>query len=140
MRPGGLYVMVDLDRVFGGVPLILKSLLKQRLIHGDALTVSGRTMEENLETIEFGTNSGEPVVKKFERPIHQQGTLKILYGTLAPKASCGNKNCGFGKYKFEGRAKIFNSEEEAFEAISLQRIKRGDVVIIRYEGPKVDQE
>ena len=134
MRPGGLYVMVDLDRV-GGVPLILKSLLKQGLIHGDALTVSGRTMEENLETVEFGTNSGEPVVKKFERPIHQQGTLKILYGTLAPEGAV-IKIAGLESTKFEGRAKIFNSEEEAFEAISLQRIKKGDVVIIRYEGPK----
>ena len=134
MRPGGLYVMVDLDRV-GGVPLILKSLLKQGLIHGNALTVSGRTMEENLETVEFGTNSGEPVVKKFERPIHQQGTLKILYGTLAPEGAV-IKIAGLESTKFEGRAKIFNSEEEAFEAISLQRIKNGDVVIIRYEGPK----
>jgi dihydroxy-acid dehydratase len=134
MRPGGLYVMVDLDRV-GGVPLILKSLLKQGLIHGDALTVSGRTMEENLETVEFGTSSGEPVVKKFERPIHQQGTLKILYGTLAPEGAVIKIAC-FESTKFEGRAKIFNSEEEAFEAISLQRIKKGDVVIIRYEGPK----
>jgi dihydroxy-acid dehydratase len=134
MRPGGLYVMVDLDRV-GGVPLILKSLLKQGLIHGDALTVSGRTMEENLETVEIGTNSGEPVVKKFERPIHQQGTLKILYGTLAPEGAV-IKIAGLESTKFEGRAKIFNSEEEAFEAISLQRIKKGDVVIIRYEGPK----
>ena len=134
MRPGGLYVMVDLDRV-GGVPLILKGLLKQGLIHGDALTVSGRTMEENLETVEFGTSSGEPVVKKFERPIHQQGTLKILYGTLAPEGAV-IKIAGLESTKFEGRAKIFNSEEEAFEAISLQRIKKGDVVIIRYEGPK----
>lgn len=134
MRPGGLYVMVDLDRV-GGVPLILKGLLKQGLIHGDALTVSGRTMEENLETVEFETSSGEPVVKKFERPIHQQGTLKILYGTLAPEGAV-IKIAGLESTKFEGRAKIFNSEEEAFEAISLQRIKKGDVVIIRYEGPK----
>jgi dihydroxy-acid dehydratase len=134
MRPGGLYVMVDLDRV-GGVPLILKSLLKQGLIHGDALTVSGRTMEENLETVEFGTRSGEPVIKKFERPIHQQGTLKILYGTLAPEGAV-IKIAGLESTKFEGLAKIFNSEEEAFEAISLQRIKKGDVVIIRYEGPK----
>ena len=134
MRPGGLYVMVDLDRV-GGVPLILKSLLKQGLIHGDALTVSGRTMEENLEMVEFGTSSGEPVIKKFERPIHQQGTLKILYGTLAPEGAV-IKIAGLESTKFEGRAKIFNSEEETFEAISLQRIKKGDVVIIRYEGPK----
>lgn len=134
MRPGGLYVMVDLDRV-GGVPLILKSLLKQGLIHGDALTVSGRTMEENLETVEFGTSSGKPVIKKFETPIHQHGTLKILYGTLAPEGAV-IKIAGLENTKFEGCAKIFNSEEEAFEAISLQRIKKGDVVIIRYEGPK----
>jgi len=134
MRPGGLYVMVDLDRV-GGVPLIMKSLLKQGLIHGEALTVSGRTMEENLEIVEFGTSLGEPVVKKFERPIHQQGTLKILHGTLAPEGAV-IKIAGLESMKFEGRAKIFNSEEEAFKAISLQKIKKGDVVIIRYEGPK----
>jgi len=134
MRPGGLYVMVDLDRV-GGVPLIMKSLLKQGLIHGEALTVSGMTMEENLEIVEFGTSLGEPVVKKFERPIHQQGTLKILHGTLAPEGAV-IKIAGLESMKFEGRAKIFNSEEEAFKAISLQKIKKGDVVIIRYEGPK----
>ena len=134
MRPGGLYVMVDLDRV-GGVPLIMKSLLKQGLIHGEALTVSGRTMEENLEIVEFGTSLGEPVVKKFERPIHQQGTLKILHGTLAPEGAV-IKIAGLESMKFEGLAKIFNSEEEAFKAISLQKIKKGDVVIIRYEGPK----
>jgi dihydroxy-acid dehydratase len=134
MRPGGLYVMVDLDRV-GGVPLILKRLLKQGLIHGDVLTVTGKTMEENLETVSLGTRSGESVVKKCERPIHQQGTLKILYGTLAPEGAV-IKIAGLESTKFEGRAKIFNSEEEAFEAISLQRIKKGDVVIIRYEGPR----
>jgi dihydroxy-acid dehydratase len=92
-------------------------------------------MEENLATVEFGTNSGEPIVKKFETPIHQQGTLKILYGTLAPEGAV-IKIAGLESTKFEGRAKTFNSEEEAFKAISLQRIKKGDVVIIRYEGPK----
>lgn len=133
MRPGGLYVMIDLDNV-GGVPLILKHLLKRGLIHGQVLSVTGKTMEKNLEVISRDV-SGEPVIKSIEKPLHQQGTLKILYGTLAPEGAVV-KIAGLEIGKFQGRARTFNSEEEAFEAISKQKIKKGEVLVIRYEGPK----
>ena len=131
-RPGGLYVMVDLDRV-GGVPIILKSLLKKGLLKPDTMTVTGKTMKQNLEKI--SQNNSEPVVYSCEKPLHPEGTLKILKGTLAPEGAV-IKIAGLQRTKFEGFAKVFNSEEDAFEAISNQKIEKGDVVVIRYEGPK----
>ena len=131
-RPGGMYVMVDLDKV-GGVPIILKSLLKKGLINPDTLTVTGKTMKENLENVSL-TNS-EPVVYSCEKPLHHEGTLKILKGTLAPEGAV-IKVAGLQRTKFEGNARVFNSEEDAFDAISKQRIQKGDVIVIRYEGPK----
>src|SRR6266540_1437317 len=133
MRPGGVYVMVDLDRV-GGAPVILKSLLKKGLINGEVLTVTGRTMIQNLDAISIDRPL-EKVIRSFEKPLHKQGTLKVLYGTLAPEGAVV-KIAGVETMKFEGLAKTFNSEEDAFEAISRQKIKKGDVVVIRYEGPK----
>jgi dihydroxy-acid dehydratase len=131
-RPGGMYVMVDLDKV-GGVPIILKSLLKKGLINPNTLTVTGKTMKQNLENVPL-TNS-EPVVYSCEKPLHHEGTLKILKGTLAPEGAV-IKVAGLQRTKFEGNAKVFNSEEDAFDAISKQRIQKGDVIVIRYEGPK----
>jgi dihydroxy-acid dehydratase len=131
-RPGGLYVMVDLDRV-GGVPIILKSLLKKGLLKPDTMTVTGKTMKQNLEKI--SQNNSEPVVYSCEKPLHPEGALKILKGTLAPEGAV-IKIAGIQRTKFEGFAKVFNSEEDAFEAISNQKIEKGDVVVIRYEGPK----
>lgn len=133
MRPGGVYVMVDLDRV-GGAPVILKSLLKKGLINGEVLTVTGKTMNQNLDAISID-RPVEKVIRSFEKPLHKQGTLKVLYGTLAPEGAVV-KIAGVETMKFEGLAKTFNSEEDAFEAISRQKIKKGDVVVIRYEGPK----
>jgi dihydroxy-acid dehydratase len=133
MRPGGVYVMVDLDRV-GGAPVILKSLLKKGLINGEVLTVTGKTMNQNLDAISIDRPL-EKVIRSFEKPLHKQGTLKVLYGTLAPEGAVV-KIAGVETMKFEGLAKTFNSEEDAFEAISRQKIKKGDVVVIRYEGPK----
>lgn len=133
LRPGGVYVMVDLDRV-GGVPVILKSLLRKGLINGEILTVTGKTMKQNLDVIE--TNGpAEKVIRNPESPLHKQGTLKVLYGTLAPEGAVV-KIAGIETPKFRGLAKTFNSEEEAFDAISRRKIKKGDVVVIRYEGPK----
>jgi dihydroxy-acid dehydratase len=133
LRPGGVYVMVDLDRV-GGVPVILKSLLRKGLINGEILTVTGKTMKQNLDVIE--TNGpAENVIRSPESPLHKQGTLKVLYGTLAPEGAVV-KIAGIETPKFRGLAKTFNSEEEAFDAISRQKIRKGDVVVIRYEGPK----
>src|ERR671919_2701227 len=142
MRPGGLYVMLDLDRI-GGVPVILKSLLKKDLIHGRVTTVTGYTMEKNLEDSGNHHQQQLPVpplqisdvVKPIDNPICKEGTLKILRGSLAPEGAVV-KLAGIKNKKFTGKAKVFNAEEDAFEAISEQKIAEGDVVVIRYEGPK----
>jgi dihydroxy-acid dehydratase len=134
MRPGGMYVMIDLDRV-GGVPVILSSLLKKGLLHGQVMTVTGKTMKQNLEAITLNYNPDEKVVRNLENPISGEGTLKILKGTLAPDGAVV-KVAGVKNKKFVGKARVFDAEERAFEAISKRRIREGDVVVIRYEGPK----
>jgi dihydroxy-acid dehydratase len=134
MRPGGSYVMIDLDKV-GGVPVILKKLLKKDLLHGEVITVTGNTMSKNLESIQSSYNDQQNVVKSIEDPIHQVGTLAILKGSLAPDGAVV-KIAGLNKPHFVGKARVFNAEEDAFEAISKRKIVEGDVVVIRYEGPK----
>jgi dihydroxy-acid dehydratase len=155
MRPGGSYVMLDLDKV-GGVPIILKNLLKKELIHGETMTVTGSTMRKNLESIRFqmpssstspsqssySSSSTAPsyysdqnVIKPIEDPIHPVGTLAILRGSLAPDGAV-IKIAGVGSTRFVGKARVFNAEEDAFDAISKRKIVEGDVVVIRYEGPK----
>lgn len=134
MRPGGMYVMLDLDKV-GGVPVILNSLLKKGLLHGNVMTVTGRTMKQNLESASFNYSPDTKVVKHLDNPIKSEGTLKILKGTLAPDGAVV-KLAGVQSKKFVGRARVFDAEEKAFEAISKRRIVEGDVVVIRYEGPK----
>jgi dihydroxy-acid dehydratase len=138
MRPGGLYVMLDLDRI-GGVPVVLRSLLKKGLIHGGVTTVTGYTMEKNLESTgnqqQLLPLQISDIVKPIDNPICKEGTLKILKGSLAPEGAVV-KLAGIKDKKFTGKAKVFNAEEDAFEAISKQKIAEGDVVVIRYEGPK----
>ena len=154
MRPGGSYVMLDLDKV-GGVPIILKNLLKKELIHGETMTVTGSTMRKNLESIRFQMPSSSTshsqssyssssttsyysdhnVIKPIEDPIHPVGTLAILRGTLAPDGAVV-KIAGMGSTRFVGKARVFDAEEDAFDAISKRKIVEGDVVVIRYEGPK----
>ena len=154
MRPGGSYVMLDLDKV-GGVPIILKNLLKKELIHGETMTVTGSTMRKNLESIRFQITSpstspsqssysssstasyysDQNVIKPIEDPIHPVGTLAILRGSLAPDGAVV-KIAGMGSSRFVGKARVFNAEEDAFDAISKRKIVEGDVVVIRYEGPK----
>ena len=134
MRPGGVYVMFDLDKV-GGVPVILNSLLKKGLLHGEVMTVTGRKMKENLESMTFSYGSDAKVVRHLENPIRSEGTLKILKGTLAPDGAVV-KLAGVQSKKFVGRARVFDAEEKAFDAISNRKIVEGDVVVIRYEGPK----
>ncbi|MCY1155491.1 MAG: ilvD [Nitrososphaera sp.] len=134
MRPGGMYVMTDLDKV-GGVPVILNSLLKKGLLNGNVLTVSGRTMNENLESVKFNFDIDNKVIRHLDNPIKQEGTLKILKGTLAPGGAV-MKLAGVQSKKFLGRARIFDKEEDAFEAVSKRRIVEGDIIVIRYEGPK----
>jgi dihydroxy-acid dehydratase len=134
LRPGGLYVMRDLDDI-GGIPIVTNSLLKAGLIHGDAITVTGKSISENIKMIKFDGVDSRRVVKPIENPIHKEGTLKILKGTLAPEGAV-IKIAGIYKTRFVGKAKVFNSEEDAFEALTKNKIIEGDVIVIRYEGPK----
>jgi len=135
MRPGGKYAMADLDKI-GGVQLILQKLLGIGVLNGDTLTVTGKTMTENLSSVQFtrDVDAGR-IVKNIEDPLSKEGTLKILRGTLAPEGAVV-KIANLRDMKFRGKAKVYNSEEAAFEAISRRKIEAGDVVVIRYEGPK----
>jgi dihydroxy-acid dehydratase len=135
MRPGGLYTMPDLDKI-GGISLILSNLLKKGLIHGDTITVTGKTIRKNLESISFAAASkNQKIIKSIEHPIHKEGVLKILKGSLAPEGAV-IKIAGIAITKFVGKAKVFDTEEEAFKAISARRIGEHEVIVIRYEGPK----
>ncbi len=135
MRPGGKYVMADLDRV-GGIQLVLQKLLNKGILNGDTLTVTGKTMKENLSSARLA-HEGEAatIVKNIEDPISREGTLKILNGSLAPDGAVV-KIANLKKMIFDGKAKVYDSEESAFEAISKSEIEAGDVLVIRYEGPK----
>ena len=133
LKPGGRYVMTDLDRV-GGTQAVLKLLLKAGLINGDALTVTGNTLAENLESAP-DLAPEQKIVMPLERPLRPSGPLVILKGNLAPEgAVC--KIAGLKTTCHRGPAKVFNSEEETFDAIMHHKITHGDVVVIRYEGPK----
>lgn len=134
MRPGGMYIMADLDKV-GGVPVILNSLLKKSLLNGNVLTVSGRTMKENLESVKFNFDIDNKVIRHLNNPIKHEGTLKVLKGSLAPEGAV-MKLAGVQSKKFVGRARVFDTEEDAFEAVSKRKIAEGDIIVIRYEGPK----
>lgn len=135
LRPGGKYVMADLDRI-GGIQLVLQKLLDIGVLNGDTLTVTGKTMKENLSRTKF-THDGEAatIVKNIENPISREGTLKILNGSLAPEGAVV-KIANLKNMIFNGKAKVYNSEESAFEAISKSEVEIGDVLVIRYEGPK----
>ena len=131
-RPGGRYVMADLDRV-GGVPLLMKELLDSSLLNGEAMTVTGKTVAENLADIQSG--DGQDVVLPIDKPLEPTGTLVVLRGNLAPEG-CVMKTSGVKKLQFSGPARVFDGEEATAEAVRERRIKVGDVVVIRYEGPK----
>ena len=133
LKPGGMYVMNDLDKV-GGVPLMLKKLLDRKLLHENVLTITGKTMKQNLDSIVLPP-SNDDIVKPLANPLHQTGTAVILRGTLAPDGAVV-KMSGVKITKFTGKAKCFDREELAFDAVSQGKIKEGDVVVIRYEGPK----
>jgi len=133
MKPGGNYVMNSLDKI-GGIPFVLKKLDDKGLLHGNCLTVTGKTIHENLESISF-PESEQNIVKSVDNPIHNVGTAVILKGTLAPDGAV-IKTAGAEMTRFTGKALVFDREEYAFDAISKGEIKEGDVVVIRYEGPK----
>lgn len=134
LAPSGTYLMADLDRV-GGVSAVLKLLLDAGLLHGDVLTVTGKTMAENLKDVEVQLD-GQDVLYPVENPIHTGGSLVILKGNLAPEGAV-MKITSKGKRVFHrGPARVFECEEEAFKAIEEHRIQKGDVIVIRNEGPK----
>ncbi|MBI3895480.1 MAG: dihydroxy-acid dehydratase [Acidobacteria bacterium] len=132
MRPGGRFVMVDLDRA-GGVPVLMKVLLNAGLLHGDCLTVTGKTVKENLKGVKVD-GTGE-VIHSVSSPIAPTGTLMVLKGNLAPEGGV-LKTAGVKNLYHEGPARVFDCEEDAMKAILKGKIRAGDVVVIRYEGPK----
>ena len=145
LRPGGMYVMLDLDKI-GGIPVVLNSLLKHGLIHGDTMTITGKTMRQNLESIIIKSDKlsslnhrelqQQKIIRPINNPIHKEGTLKILKGSLAPDGAVV-KIANIESTRFIGKARVFESEEESFDAISKgKKVNEGDVVVIRYEGPK----
>ncbi len=133
LKPSGKYLMEDVHRV-GGIPAVLKYLLNHGLLHGDCLTVTGKTLAENLNEID-DLEIGQNVIKPIEKPIKKTGHLRMLYGNLAPQGSVA-KITGKEGLKFTGKAKVFNGEFETNKGISRGDVKKGDVVVIRYEGPK----
>jgi dihydroxy-acid dehydratase len=132
-KPHGAYHMVDLDRV-GGVPMVMKELLDAGLLHGDCLTVTGRTQAENLLELDPPGPDGA-VVHRLSDPIHTVGGIAVLTGSLAPKGSVV-KVAGIDVARFEGNARVFDGEQAAMDEILAGGIRPADVVVIRYEGPK----
>ena len=133
MKPGGNYVMESLDRI-GGIPFVLKKLLEKGLLNENCITVTGKTIKENLNSITL-PNTEQNIVRSIENPIHEVGTAVVLKGTLAPEGAV-IKTAGVEMTKFTGNAKVYDREELAFDAVSKGEIDEGDVVVIRYEGPK----
>jgi dihydroxy-acid dehydratase len=133
VRPAGKFVMSDIDRV-GGIQVVMKELLEAGHLHGDCLTVTGRTQAENLASMDIEAPDGV-VIHPPESPIHPWGGLAILRGNLAPDGAVV-KAAGAEGLVFEGTARPFDSEKEAFDALTAGRIVPGDVIVIRYEGPK----
>jgi dihydroxy-acid dehydratase len=133
LKPFGRYVMNDVDKV-GGIPVVMKALLDAGLLHGDCLTVTGRTMAENLEEIAPPAVDGD-IIRTLDKPIHKSGGLTILKGTLAPEGAVV-KSAGFDESVFEGSARVFDGERAAMDALENGEIEPRDVVVIRYEGPK----
>ncbi len=134
MRPSGKYLAVDFHAV-GGVPLIMKMLLKAGLLHGDCMTVTGKTVAENLKDVPDAPPAGQKVVLPFHSPLYKRGHLVILRGNLAPGGAVA-KTSGVKSPAMTGEARVFDSEEECMDAIMNDRIKAGDILVIRYEGPR----
>jgi dihydroxy-acid dehydratase len=132
LKPSGKYVALDVHRI-GGIPVVLKALLDGGLLHGDCMTVTGKTIAENLKDVVFPTD--QDVVHPVSKPISQTGGVVGLKGNLAPDGAIV-KIAGMEELRFEGTALCFDSEEEAFEAVRLRAYKPGDVIVVRYEGPK----
>jgi dihydroxy-acid dehydratase len=134
LKPSGKYVAVDLHRA-GGVPQVLKMLLVHGLLHGDALTITGQTMAEALKDVPDAPRKDQDVIRPFDKPMYAQGHLAVLKGNLAPEGAVA-KITGLKNPVITGPARVFNSEDECMAAIMADRIRPGDVLVIRYEGPK----
>ncbi len=134
MKPSGKYVMTDLHKA-GGVPQVLKMLLNNGLLHGDCLTITGKTLAEELANVPDAPSKDQDVIRQWDNPLYKQGHLAILKGNLAPEG-CVAKITGLKNPVITGPARVFDSEPETMEAIVAQKIKPGDVVVIRYEGPR----
>jgi dihydroxy-acid dehydratase len=132
-KPHGKYHMADIDRI-GGVPVVMRELLEAGLLHGDCLTVTGKTVAENLAALDPPAPDGD-VIHPLSAPLHDKGGLAILTGSLAPKGSVV-KVAGIDFDHFDGPARVFDGEAAAMEAILAGGINAGDVLVIRYEGPK----
>jgi dihydroxy-acid dehydratase len=132
LRPGGRYVMLDLHRA-GGVPVILRALLEAGCLHADCLTVTGKTMGENLADVRIP--DGQQVVRRPDNPISPNGGMNIVRGNLAPDGGVV-KVVGIENRRHTGPARVFDGEEQTMAAVQARRIEKGDVVVIRYEGPK----
>jgi dihydroxy-acid dehydratase len=133
-KPSGKYLMQELH-AHGGVPSVMKYLFEKGLLHGDCMTVTGKTVAENLQNIKTLDFDAQKIIYPLEQPIKATGHLQILYGNLAEKGSVA-KISGKEGERFEGTARVFNGEKDLVQGISNGRVKKGDVVVIRYEGPK----
>ncbi|HYV39261.1 MAG TPA: dihydroxy-acid dehydratase, partial [Gemmataceae bacterium] len=133
LKPGGKYVMWDLHQV-GGVPAVLRALLDAGLLHGDCITCTGTTLAENLREVTSVFAKPQKIIKPLDAPMHAKGHIVILKGNLAPDGAVA-KMAGLKVRKFRGPAKVFDGEEACFNAIQARKIKAGDVVVIRGEGP-----
>ena len=134
LKPSGRYVAVDFNRA-GGVPQVLKMLLAHGLLHGDCMTITGRTIAQELERVPAEPRSDQDVIRPWSNPMYAQGHLAILRGNLAPEG-CVAKITGLKSHNITGPARVFDSETDALDAILAKKIKAGDVLVIRYEGPK----
>jgi len=134
MKPSGRYVVTDLH-LAGGIPQVMKMLLEHGLLHGDCLTITGETVAEVLNNVPAEPHSDQSVIRPWHNPVYPQGHLSILKGNLSPEGAVA-KTSGIKNPKITGPARVFNSEEACMEAILAENINTGDVVVIRYEGPK----
>ena len=134
LKPSGQYVITELHKV-GGIPQVMKMLLNAGLLHGDCLTITGKTIAETLADVPDQPPAGQTVIRPIDQPLYKQGHLAILKGNLSPEG-CVAKITGLKNPVITGPARVFNSEDEAMAAIMKQSIKAGDVVVIRYEGPR----
>ena len=134
LKPSGKYVATDLHKV-GGIPLVMKILLEKGVLHGDCLTITGKTVAENLAEVSAQVDETQDIVRSWENPLYAEGHLAILNGNLAEENAVA-KITGIKSRKITGNAKVYDSEEDAMAAIIGRKIEAGDVVVIRYEGPK----